>query len=116
MSGVSRANTDEKPGAGDTPSNQKASQQHECIVISDSDEESSHVVGRRRSIVISHSDARSQISEHGDPEEQMTNMPSDAVAMLPVQPIRQPISSRKTITANMLTANQMVTGVCKLDQ
>ena len=110
MSGVSRANTDEKPalqqpGAGDTPSNQKASQQFECIVISDSDEESSHVVGRTRSMSVGYRDARSQISEHGDPEEQETNMPSDPVAMLPVQPIRQPTSSRKTITANMLTAN-----------
>lgn len=111
MSGVSSASADEKPamqqpGAGDTPSNQKASQLLECIVISDSDEESSHVVGRTRSMSVGHSDASS--SDRGDAEEQTRNMSSGAAAMLPVQPIRQPISSRKTTSANMLPVNHTV--------
>lgn len=111
MSGVTGASTDEKPaaqqsGAGDTPSNHKALQLLECIVISDSDEESWNPGGQTRSMSVGHSDASS--SERGDPEEQTRNMSSDAAAMLPGQLTRHSISSRKTVTANILIVNQVV--------
>ena len=112
VTGVRSGSTEVKPDvqqpeAEEAPSNRKASQQHKCIVIIDSDEESLDAVGQARSS--SSDDGNEIFSARGDPEEQLRSVSSDVAAMLPVQPTGQLISSCKINPTITLTVSHNMT-------